>query len=92
LRYVLTRFNGDLYVNTVYGIGIYWNEIFSPRNRTVYVENHGSKVIVSNTGQVEFSNVPVDITYQGNRRGTVLCDLSPNSSFEIGVDGKIERL
>ena len=92
LRYVLSRFNGDLHINTVYGVGIYWNEVFSPKNRTVYVERQGETVIVRNTGGVDLSAVPVDIFYQGGRRATVLPDLPPGSSFKIFTDGRIEKL
>ena len=92
LRYVLSRFNGDLHINTVYGVGIYWNELFSPKNRTVYVECQGNGVIVRNTGQVDLSAVPVDISYQGGRQATVLVDLPPGSSFRILAGGKVEKL
>jgi hypothetical protein len=92
LRYVLSRFHGDLHINTVYGIGIYWNEVLSSQNRTVYVESHDDTVVVRNTGQVDLSAVPLDISYQGGRRATVLIDLSPGSSFRVFGDGRVETL
>lgn len=92
LRYTLTRFNGDLHINTVYGIGIYWNELFSPRNRKVYVEQQPDGVIVRNKGQVDLRAVPVDLFYQGGQLATVLLDLPPNSAFKILSDGVTKRL
>jgi len=92
LRYVLTRFNGDLHINTVYGIGIYWNEVFSPKNRAVFIENKGPVLIVRNKGDVNLSNVPVDISYEGGQQATFLIDLPPESSFQIDSMGNIKKL
>ena len=90
LRYVLSRFHGDLHVNTVYGIGIYWRELFSPTRRKVSAELEGNTVIVRNDGAVDLQAVPVDITYQGERHATVLVDLPPSSALQLWADGLIQ--
>ena len=90
LRYVLSRFNGDLHINTVYGIGIYWRELFSPTRRRVSAELEDNTVIVRNGGAIDLQAVPVDITYQGERHATVLVDLPPNSALQLRADGRIQ--
>lgn len=92
LRYALTGFNGDLHINTVYGVGIYWNEVFSPQNRKVYIEQRTDAVVVRNTGQVNLSAVPVDLFYQDGELATVLIDLPPKSAFKILPDGVIKSI
>lgn len=91
LRYVLSRFNGDLHINTVYGIGIYWREVLSPTTRTVSIECKPDQVRVCNAGSIHLAAVPIDLTFQGGRRATVLIALPPNASFRVFTDGRIEQ-
>lgn len=90
LRYVLSRFHGDLHINTVYGIGIYWREVFSPTRRAVFVECQDNATVVRNRGACTLMAVPVDVTFQGNRHATILVDLSPGSALRLGADGRIQ--
>lgn len=86
LRHVLHAFAGDLWVNTVYGIGVYWRDVLSDR-RTVNVEADGDVVTVRNRGQLPHLQVPVDLTLEGGRRATVLVDLDPGSEVRLGPGG-----
>ncbi len=90
MRYVLTRFNGDFYIDTVYGLGVYWNEVFSPKNSSVRVSCADGKIVVQNLGDVDLANVPVDIVYRGGRRATVLVDLPPGATVSIGAIGRVD--
>ncbi len=92
LRYVLTQFNGDLHINTVYGIGIYWNEVFSPKNRSVFIENKDGGLMVYNRGKIDLSAVPVDIRYKNGKQATFLFDLPAGSSFQMSATGNIKKL
>jgi hypothetical protein len=75
MRYVLTRFHGDFHVNTVYGIGSYWNAVMSPTGRTVDVEVQGRQVLVNNRGREALESVPIDVTLNGGGTATYLVDL-----------------
>jgi hypothetical protein len=87
MRYVLTRFNGDLHVNTMYGVGVYWREVFSPRSRKLEVRVMGDRVEVHNAGSTNLKDVPVDIQYKGGRVSTVLVDMPSGSNGEIDLCG-----
>ena len=85
LRSVLTDFNGDVHVNTVFGIGDYWKNVLSPGHRTVTASVDGGAVRVVNSGGVARNSVPVDLVYRSGERATVLLDL--RAGQESTVDG-----
>lgn len=85
LRYVLERFNGDLHVNTVYGIGKYWREVLSPETRTVTVRVDGDEVIVTNGSDQDFDAVPVDLVAGDGRRFTRLVSLAAGSEVRLNA-------
>jgi hypothetical protein len=91
LRYVLTRFNGDLHVNTVYGIGRYWNEVFSPKNGSVSVSVKDGAALVEYRGKEALESVPVDLRLTGGGRSTVLLDLAQGSRYRVHPNGSIEQ-
>jgi len=72
LRYVLESFNGDLHVNTVYGIGKYWREVLSPVTRSVTVRIEGSEIVVTNRSDESFRHIPVDLSTADGHRWTRL--------------------
>ncbi len=88
LRYVLERFNGDLHINTVYGIGAYWNAVFSPVNRCILVQQSGNEIHVENNGNIDFESVPVDVVYQGGGRATMLVDLPARTRVILNAAGE----
>jgi len=67
MRYVLTRFNGDLHVNTVYGVGIYWQEVLSPKTRKVEVKCLTDRVEVRNMGVNNLEDLPLDVRYEDGK-------------------------
>lgn len=75
LRRALTRFGGDLHVNTVFGVGKYWREALGPRTRRIVARVEGDHLIVENGSDVDFSDVPVDLTIADGRRFTELVHL-----------------
>lgn len=86
LRYVVERFRGDLWINTVYGLGTYWRDILSAR-RSVAVSVDRGSVRVEYSGELDHVAVPVDITLEGGHRATVLLDLVPGSSVTLDARG-----
>ncbi len=89
LRYVLSKFNGDFHVTTVWGIGSYWKAALSPIFKCVTVTHHGQGVVVENSGDIEFRAVPLDLVYEGGGRATVLVDLKPHSKVCVQATGEI---
>jgi hypothetical protein len=85
LRYVLERFNGDLHVNTVFGIGKYWREVLSPETRTVTVRVNGDEVIVTNGSDQDFDAVPVDLVTADGRHFTRLVSLAAGAEVRLNA-------
>ncbi|MEI6784448.1 MAG: hypothetical protein WCQ21_26440 [Verrucomicrobiota bacterium] len=85
LRYVLTRFNGDLHINTVFGIGKYWREVISPQTQTVFVAAHDQAVVVSNQSSLDLIDAPVDINLADGRRLTLLVNVPKQSSARFDL-------
>lgn len=83
LRYALTRFAGDLHINTVYGIGKYWREVLSPQTRSVRLSTEGATVRLHNGSDVALADTPVDVTLNDGRRFTLLCDVPPGAVVTI---------
>jgi hypothetical protein len=75
LRYVLHHFQGDLHINTVYGLGKYWREVLSPKTRRVQVLAKENQVTVRNQSDVPLADVPLDIHLADGKRLTVLVNV-----------------
>jgi hypothetical protein len=88
LRHVLHAFSGDLWVDTVYGIGVYWRDVLSERAR-VTVRMEDGLVRVRSSAPLAHGQVPVDVTFEGGGRATVLVDLAPGS--EVALDARGAR-
>jgi hypothetical protein len=89
MRYVLTRFNGDLHINTVYGLGIYWREFFSPQERKVEIERVSDRIRVRNKGLIDFENVPLDLKYKNGQVATILISLPAGTTVEVDLLGQV---
>jgi hypothetical protein len=88
LRRVLHDFNGDLHVNTVYGIGKHWREVLSPETRRVTVTvEEGRRVRVHNGSDVDLTDVPLEIELAGGRRFTVLVNVGSGQNFLLQANG-----
>lgn len=87
LRYALTRFQGDLHVNTVFGIGKYWREVLGDRTRQVNAQRIQGGVVVENRSDVGFRDVPVDFTTLDGRRFTELVDLPAGGQVRVLLPG-----
>jgi hypothetical protein len=89
LRYALTKFNGDLHVNTVYGIGKYWREVLSPRTSRVALEVRENYVWIKNKSDMDLVDAPVDVTLSDGARFTLLATVARNSEICLPLDGKV---
>ena len=87
LRCALSDFNGDLHVNTVFGIGKYWRETLSPETRRVRVSCQAGQVRVQNGSDLDLKDVPIDITTHSGQRYTVLVDLEAGKELTFPVTG-----
>lgn len=75
LRQALSRFRGELHVNTMFGIGKYWREVLSPQTARVKAVLSGRDLILENAADTPFTEVPVDIAAADGSRYTLLVDL-----------------
>jgi hypothetical protein len=85
LRYALSRFQGDLHINTVYGIGKYWREVLSPLTRRVTLRVEGNQLRLENHSDTDLVDVPVDVRCGPDTRHTILVSLPAGS--RICLDG-----
>jgi hypothetical protein len=86
LRYVLRAFRGDLWINTVYGIGVYWRDVLSER-RAVSISLEDGNVTVRSSAPMAHRGVPVDVELEGGGRSTVLVDLEPGGQVQLDARG-----
>ncbi len=86
LRYALSRFQGDLHINTVFGIGKYWREVLSPKTRRVNVELEGDEIRILNRSDYALAEAPVDITLTGGQRLTVLLNLASGAERTLRLN------
>jgi len=86
LRHVLHDFSGDLWINTVYGIGVYWRDVLSER-RTVELSLDEGVVTVRSRATLAHLRVPVDLELVDGGHATVLVDLEPGSQVRLDARG-----
>jgi len=87
LRYILTAFNGDFHVTTVYGIGSYWERVLCPRHRCIELEPAGAELRVRNHGTEDLADIPVDVEYGDGRQATFLVSLAAGQTCTISPTG-----
>lgn len=83
LRKAVDGFNGDLYIDTVYGIGRYWLDVLSGDQAKVRFFGDGKSAQVSSAAEHQIPNVPIDISLNDGSRMTFLVDFRPGQSFSI---------
>lgn len=84
LLHMVTRdFRGDIYLDTLYGVGRYWLDVLGPDTRCVTVEVGDSGVIVRNRGTRRVDAVPVDMVLRDGSRMTAIVDAEPGSTAVI---------
>lgn len=86
LRYVVDRCDGELWINTVYGVGVYWRDFLSEK-RVVSTAVEDGQVLVQLAGSLDHSAVPVDLFLEGGGRATVLVNLKPGASVRLDARG-----
>lgn len=85
LRYVLTRFHGDLHINTVYGLGKYWREVLSPQTRRLDVTVEAGCVRVRNNSDFDLLEMPLDIQLAGGGVFTELVSVSRGDEVSVSL-------
>jgi hypothetical protein len=81
LRYALSEFNGDLYVNTVYGIGKYWREVLSPKTKRLEIVAKGDSIHVRNNSDFDLVDLPLDVTSTEGHTFTLLINVTAQSEI-----------
>lgn len=89
LREALTTFNGDLFIDTVWGIGSYWRAALSGARSAVRLRVEAGAAVVSNEGARDLEGVPVDLTLENGLETTVLVDLPAGGSARVTAQGVI---
>jgi len=89
LRHALSKFNGDLYIDTVFGIGEYYKQVLSPRTASVKAWIEGDTIRIKNEGATALASVPVDLEVVPRGEATYLVDLPPGSVVTLHTDGNL---
>ena len=89
VRHVLDSFNGDLHVNTVFGIGAYWKDVFSPIHRCVQLQVNGRCLEITNEGERDHKDFSVLISLSNGEQMVYLLDLAAKSSVTLSLDGSL---
>lgn len=89
LRYLLHRFHGDLWINTVYGIGVYWRDVLSEQKlvRCERVDNDSFRI--SNPTDLEYARLPIDLRFEDGSITTFLVDAPARSDFIVDISGRV---
>jgi hypothetical protein len=82
---VVNNFNGDQYIDTVYGVGRYWLDVLSPITGMVSVEVGRNGIEVSNRSTHPICALPVDIKLRDGGRLTRLVNLMPSETAIVLV-------
>ncbi|NCA72212.1 MAG: hypothetical protein EOM91_19490 [Sphingobacteriia bacterium] len=85
LRHALAGFSGDLYVDTVYGIGVYWRDVLSPTSAVVRVTCEDGRVTLTNGSERDVVRVPVDIQLADGGRITGLVSVASGGMAVVDV-------
>ena len=85
LRTVLANFNGDFYIDTLFGIGKYWREVLSLKTRRVTVLINGKSIVVENQSDIDLERIPVDLHLAGGAQSTLLFSVKSGESVEIDI-------
>jgi hypothetical protein len=86
LRYVLHTFSGDLWINTVYGLGVYWRDVLSG-HRAVDLSLDDGVVTVRSRAALAHLKIPVDLELEDGGSATILVDLEPGSQVRLDARG-----
>jgi len=80
LDHAVNGFHGDLYIDTVYGVGRYWLDVLSPQTRQIEVRVTADGVSVMNHSARTIASVPLDLRLRSGERLTRLLDLAPGET------------
>lgn len=89
LRYLLHRFHGDLWINTVYGIGVYWRDVLSEQKlvRCELVDKDSFRI--SNPTDLEYARLPIDLRFEDGSTATILVDAPAQSDCIVDIRGGV---
>ena len=85
LREAVAGFNGDLYLDTVYGIGAWWRDVLNPRTAVVRLSREGGCLRLTNGGERDLEHLPVDIRLTDGGRLTRLVTVPAGETVEIAL-------
>lgn len=80
---VVRHFDGDFYIDTVYGIGRYWLDVLSGDRSRVQVEGDGANRRVVNKADRAIDNIPVDVKLRTGECLTRLVSLNAGESVSL---------
>ncbi|MCG5502203.1 NEW3 domain-containing protein [Ectothiorhodospira lacustris] len=88
VRYALERFNGDLYIDTVYGIGVWWRDVLNEETRRVDVVQEEGRIRVANHTDRDMTDLPLDLRLKGGACTTWLVSV-PAGGEVVLVPGNV---
>lgn len=85
LQEAVAGFQGDLYLDTVYGIGVWWREVLSPHTAVVRLKQEGGRLTLTNGSERDLDKVPVDIRLADGGRMTRLVSVPAGGAVEFDL-------
>lgn len=85
LRHAVEGFQGDLYIDTVYGVGTYWRDILSEHGAKVTVAWESGRVRVTNRCGRDLVQLPVDIRLDKGERMTRLVSVAGGATLTFDL-------
>ena len=85
LRRTLESFQGDFYVDTVYGIGSWWRDVLSPKTSVVRLNQIDGRLELTNAGDRDLSQIPIDILLADGSRTTRIVMVKAGGKVDVEV-------
>lgn len=85
LRRALEGFHGDFYMDTVYGIGSWWRDVLSPQNSVVRLSQSDGRLQLTNSGDRDLANLPIDILLADGSRTTRIVTARARDKVDVEV-------
>ncbi|MDP2361517.1 MAG: hypothetical protein Q8O14_12345 [bacterium] len=89
LRHVLHAFSGDFWINTVYGLGVYWRDVLSDR-ASVKIAFAAEGLRVESTAPLEHASIPVDVVFEDGQKATWLVTCPSRRAVQLDAVGNVQ--
>ena len=88
LRHALKDYRGNFFISTVHGLGEYWERVLCPQHRWVKAKAVAGNIVeIRNTGDETLQDIPVEITFNGDKKLLLLVKIPPETTTVINFTG-----